>query len=145
MITSKNLSIFSIARKVSQLSDFKKRKAVHIGCVVLEGSRVVSTGYNSTKTSPLQKKCNRGEFIEESPHCNHAEVKALAPLINSPKYDIDFSKVKLYTYREKADGSLGLSRPCRRCMSLIKELGIKQIFYTTEDGYCEERIDYSDL
>lgn len=35
-----------------------------------------------------------------------------------------------------------MSRPCPRCMELIKEQGIKKICYTTNDGYVDERISY---
>ena len=52
--------------------------------------------------------------------------------------DIDFSKVEIYTHRRRANGSLSMARPCPSCMALIKDLGIKKIWYTTEDGYaCE--------
>lgn len=143
-MNNRDKSMFSVAKKISELSDYKTKR-VHIGCVIVLGNRIISTGYNSNKTSPLQKKYNRLEYSEESPHKMHAEVKALTPLINHWSYNpIDFNKIKLYTYREKSNGELGSSRPCPRCMQLIKELGIKQLYYTTDDGFCEERIDLNE-
>ena len=52
-----------------------------------------------------------------------------------------FSKVKLYIYRIRKDQPFGLSRPCPSCMAAIKDLGIKDIYYTTNDGYVYERIE----
>lgn len=31
--------------------------------------------------------------------------------------------------------------PCPSCMAAIKDLGIKDIFYTSNDGYVHERIE----
>ena len=134
-LTNSQKSFFYIAKKVSELSTFH-RKNVKIGCLIVSGHRIISSGYNSDKTNPIQKKYNRLRFSEETPHRLHAEISALLPLLNNK--DIDFSKVKIFTYREKADHSLGKSRPCKSCMALIKDLGIKHIYYTTDDGYCHE-------
>lgn len=136
-MTKKQKSFFEAAKAVSASSNFPR---THIGCVVTDGNhRIISSGFNSTKTHPLQKKCNRERFSEDTMHTLHAEISALLPLI---KEDVDFSKVKLYVYRTRKDGSLGLARPCDGCMHLIRTLGIKDIFYTTYDGYTHEEILY---
>lgn len=134
-------SLFEIAKRVSELSTYSNthtKSRVKIGCVVVQGHQIISSGYNSNKTNPLQQKYNRLRFDEDSPHKMHAEVAALSPLINNRS--IDFSKVKLFMYREKMDHTLGKSRPCKSCMALIKDLGIRDIYYTTDDGYCHESI-----
>lgn len=55
--------------------------------------------------------------------------------------DINFSKVKLYIYRSRKDQEYGLSRPCPSCMAAIKDLGIKHIYYTTNDGFAYEEME----
>lgn len=68
----------------------------------------------------------------------HAEINC----INFIRHlNINFSKVKLYIYRIRKDQPFGLSRPCPSCMVAIKDLGIKDIYYTTNDGYVHERIE----
>ena len=68
----------------------------------------------------------------------HAEINCT----NSIRHlDINFSKVKLYIYRIRKDQSFGLSRPCHSCMAAIKDLGIKDIYYTTNNGYAYKRIE----
>lgn len=63
--------------------------------------------------------------------------------INSIKHlDVNFSKVKLYIYRNTRsnNNSYGMARPCPSCMAAIKDLGIKNIYYTTNEGYVHEKI-----
>lgn len=136
-MTNRDKSLFSLAKSVSKFSNYKGSKC-QIGCVIVQGKRIISSGYNSEKTSTLQKKYNRYRFDADSPAKIHAEVSALTPLIHT---NIEFKKIKLFTYREHKDGSLAMSRPCKSCMELIKQLGIQYIYYTTDDGYCEEIID----
>lgn len=137
-MTRKQESFFEAAEAVSKTSEFPR---VHIGCVVTNGNhRIISSGINSTKTHPIQKKYNAERFdVNIGTHSLHAELDALLPLL---KEDIDFSKVELYTYRELADGTMAMSRPCPSCMKLIKDLGIRNIYYTTQDGYAHEEIEY---
>lgn len=66
----------------------------------------------------------------------HAEMMAMLSL---PK-GIDTKKIVLYTYREDRFGNTHNSRPCKACMAKIKELGIKQIYYTSDDGFCMEEL-----
>ena len=131
-MTNKQKRFFNIAREVSLLSDFKRAR---IGAVVVEGNRVVSTGCNSTKTSPVQDKYNRYRHFDEGTYCIprvHAEIAALSPLINNNS--INWSKIELYIYREHKDGKISCARPCEACGALIHDLGIKRIYYTDWDG-----------
>ena len=136
-MTKKQKSFFEAAKAVSTMSNFDR---VHIGCVVTEGShRIVSSGFNSTRTHPIQKQLNKERFsIETTNHSLHAEVSALLPLM---KKDTDFSRIEIYTHRNFKDGRLALAKPCRSCMKLIKDLGVKKIWFTTNDGYACEYIN----
>ena len=139
MITKKDLSYFRIAKQTAKLSTWEQVR-YQIGCVVVLNHRIISVGFNTTKTDTLQKKYNKERFTEESCHMAHAELLALKPLL----YDntIDTSKLKVYVYRELKTGKLGCARPCKSCMKLIKDIGIRYIYYTTSDGYAEEKILY---
>lgn len=109
-----------------------------VGCVISYKGTILALGHNSNKTSPIQKKYNRKRFADVgTPDKLHAECSALTKI----KFlDIDFSKVQLYTYRELKSGKIANSRPCPSCMAMIKDMGIKHIYYTTNEGYCEERL-----
>lgn len=132
-MTKRERAYFSAAKAVSELSDHPRHR---IGAVVVLKHRIVSSGVNSNvKTHPLQKRYNQYRFTDEGTHKCHAELLALLPLIRE---GVDLSNAIIFTYRKHKDGNLACSRPCKSCMQLIKDCGIKRIFYTTEDGYARE-------
>lgn len=134
-MTHSNLAYFAAAKAVSELSDHKHYK---IGAVVVMNHRIISSASNSnSKTHPLQKKYNKYRFTDEGDHKQHAELAALVPLIRD---GMDLSNAAIYVYRVHKNGTLAMSRPCPSCMQLIKDVGIKRVFYTTENGYAYEKI-----
>lgn len=140
MISSTDYRYFKKARQVALISDYQK---VHIGCVAVYQGNIISIACNTNKTHPMQKYYNR--YREESDAMIpklHAEINCLNQLKH---LNINFSKVKLYIYRIRNDRPYGMARPCPSCMAAIRDLGIKDIYYTTNDGYVYERIEKYDI
>lgn len=139
MLVNSDYKYFEKARQVADISDYYK---THIGCVATYQGQVIGIGCNCNKTHPTQKYYNKyrdihSSGIEAVPKL-HAEISCL----NSIRHlDINFAKVKLYIYRIRKDQPFGLARPCPSCMAAIRDLGIKNIYYTTNDGYSYERIE----
>ena len=138
-MTNKELYYFNKAKEASKLSDFNK---IHIGCIVAYKNNIIAKGYNTNKTNPLQKMYNHYRNLEwvngvQPVPKLHAELMCILKIMH---LDIDFSKVKLYVYRQDLKGNLAMCRPCKACMKAIKNLGIKNIYYTTNDGYSHEVI-----
>lgn len=126
---------FEVARAVSLLSSFDKAR---VGCVFVKHSKIISSGVNSVKTHPLQKKYNIHRFTEDTTkHSLHAEVSAY---INALKVTNDFSDVTVYIYRETRDGKIAMARPCNSCSHLLKDIGVKTVKYSTYYGYAVEKI-----
>ena len=136
-LTKSHRAYFKAAKSMSELSDFKQ---YHIGAVAVSGHKIISSGYNSCKTNPTQKRFNIHRFSVDTPATMHAELSCLLPLIN--RRDVDFSDVSLYVYREYKNGDLALSKPCASCMALIKSLGIRYLYYTGDKSYISEEIIY---
>lgn len=136
-LTKSRKAFFEAAKAVSQMSDFPRIK---IGAVAVYKHHIISSGYNSVKTAPIQKKYNIYRFAEDANHALHAEVMCLKPLVGR-KY-IDFRYVDLYIYRAGCHGDLMLSRPCPSCLKLITELGIRNIYFTNYGGFSHEEILY---
>ena len=131
---------FNKAKQAAMVSDYHK---IHIGCVAVYQGNIVGIGCNCNKTHPTQKFYNQYRKQSDTmlPKL-HAEISC----INSIKHlDINFSKVKLYIYRIRRDQPYGLSRPCPSCMAAIRDLGIRNIYYTTNDGFAYEKIEKYDL
>lgn len=136
-IKQSDYKYFKKARSIAEISDFYK---IHVGCVAVYQGRVIGIGCNLNKTHPIQKYYNKYRRNTESllPKL-HAEINCINQIRDM---DIVFSNVKLYVYRIRKDRPFGLSRPCPSCMAAIKDLGIKDIYYTTNNGYVHERLSY---
>ncbi len=135
-MTKSDYKYFDKARQAAMVSDYYK---FHIGCIAVYQGTIIGIGCNCNKTHPTQKFYNRYRKQSEImlPKL-HAEISC----INSIKHlDINFSKVKLYIYRIRKDQPFGLSRPCPSCMAAIKDLGIRDIYYTSNEGYAYEIIE----
>lgn len=134
MLTKTDMHYFDKASKVAEISDFAK---VNIGCIAVYQGTIIGVGFNTNKTHPMQKKYNRYRNGENFIPKLHAEINCL----NSIRYlDINFSKVKLYIYRKRKSAKYGMCRPCSSCLAAIKDLGIKHIYYTTDEGFVYERM-----
>lgn len=135
--TKSHRAYFKAAKAISELSDFPR---VKIGCCAVYKHKIISSGCNSMKTNPTQKRFNIHRFDADTPATIHAELSCLLPLIN--RKDIDFGNVSLYIYRELKSGELALARPCASCEALIRSLGIRNIYYTGNKSYISEEIIY---
>ena len=135
-LSKKKEQYLRYAKKASEFSDSSR---VNIGAALIIGHKVVNIGFNTNKTNPLQSKIDTKFFNCKCSGKIHAETMALYPYI---KENIQLNNAILVTYRQKKDGTLGMSRPCDRCMKLIKQLGIKKLIYTTDDGFAEEKLIY---
>ncbi len=136
MLRNIDYKYFTKARQAASISDYPK---IHVGCIAVYQGQVIALGCNRNKTHPVQKFYNR--FREDSNELLpklHAEINC----INQFKgLNVNFSKVKLYIYRIGNDRDFRMSRPCPSCMAAIKDLGIRDIYYTTNDGYSYEHLE----
>ena len=106
---------FRLARNTLSYSDCK----IRVGAVISRKSPI-SVGFNVTKTHP--------SFCNPEIGCTmsiHAEMNALM------RANFVVKGCDVYIYRELADGTPGLAKPCIMCYNVLKSKGIKRIYYTT--------------
>ena len=136
MLHNTDYRYFRKAKQVAAISDYQK---THVGCIAVYQGQIIGMGCNCNKTHPVQKYYNK--YREDSDSLMpklHAEISC----INQIRHlDVNFGKVKLYIYRIRNDRPFGISRPCPSCMAAIKDLGIRDVYYTTNEGYGYERIE----
>lgn len=126
---------FKSAKEATELSNagVKSRK---MGAALSAGGRIVSIGYNTFgKSHPefTDIDCDGNDFLRNS----HAELMALVR-----RKHHGAKNLVMYIYRELDDGTPANSRPCKFCMKLIKEFGVKKIRYVNDKGdYIEERLN----
>ena len=134
MISKTSKAYFRAAEAVSELSNYPRHK---IGCVVVNKHRIISSGYNSaTKCCPLQAKLDTEKYGVSCPGRVHAEIAALLPLIRDK---VDLSAASIFIFRKHKDGTLAMAKPCSNCQKVIKQLGIRKVFYTIDYGYAAEK------
>lgn len=136
-----DMKYFAKAAKVASISDFKQ---VHIGCVAVYKGKIIGIGCNTNKTHPIQKKYNKYRDVQGCCNPNlynapkmHAEINCLNQIRH---LDINFSKVKLYIYRQRKDREFSIARPCDSCMRAIKSMNIHEIYFTGNEKYEYEKV-----
>lgn len=129
-----------------KIFDYLEPIAIHsnegwarLSAAIVYKGKVISTGVNSLKSHPFQKKWSRNSesiFL-------HAETSAIHQALRCISDDTILQDCDLYVLRMKKDGPdftfrYGLARPCSGCQRCIAEFGIKNVFYTCNDG----KVDY---
>jgi len=114
LLTNRQRRFFEIAKKVARTS---KASQFKFGVLIIKNGQIVSLGSNHPgKTHPKSK--TRNSLI-------HAEFNAV---INGRQnlYGSD-----IYIWRSGSSEQQLIATPCKDCMNLIREVGIKKIFHTT--------------
>lgn len=99
----------------------------------------MSIGWNVVKENPIQKQYNKyREFdVDVARNSLHAEMMSI---VRAKKMDIDFGRASIFVYREYKNGELAIAKPCPACMNAIRDIGIKDIYYTGNGSYIHERL-----
>lgn len=109
-----NESFANIAKREAK----KSIERYKVGAAISYKNKLISFGHNSLKTHPLSK---------TSYKTIHAEFAALLKA-DSCKIDT------IYICRAKIAKEFGIAMPCKICMKMIKEAGIRTIWYTDSDS-----------
>lgn len=99
-----------------------------MGAVIIN-KKPVSVGCNLYKTHPRFASGENGTTLSI-----HAEVKAI---LSCPRRQL--TGAEIWIFRADRYGKPALAKPCEKCLSIIEDVGIKRIYYTTSEGY--ERVD----
>ena len=119
-MSKKDSAFLSVARYFSTKSNAKN---MH-GAVVVKGGRVLGTGFNRNRNHP--------RFVSPEHIKTKCSVHAEESAIKDANYDV--RGAILYVARVNRNGEDRDSKPCPRCLTLIKESGIKRVIYTTNSG-----------
>lgn len=136
-MTNREEYYFNKAKQISRISTYDR---VRIGCIAVYRKNIIGIGYNQAKTNPMQIKYSiyRNECgnLNSINNYLHAEMACVNQIKN---LDIDFSKVKLFIYREDdAHNNTRICKPCGACERAIRDLGIRTVYYTDTNKYIRE-------
>lgn len=134
-MTNREKYYFKKAKQISRISTYDR---VRIGCIAVYRKNIIGIGYNQAKTNPMQTKYSPYRCVSNADSINnylHAEMACVNQIKN---LDIDFSKVKLFIYREDDARNTRICKPCGACERAIRDLGIRTVYYTDTNKYIRE-------
>jgi len=102
-----------------------------LAAIVASGNRILSVGINQYKTSPMQI----NPYTNKIGNGIHAEFCALRGFKKG-----ELIKSVIYIVRRHKDRTYALARPCKECMKIIRNVGIKKIVYSIENNFIVEKI-----
>jgi deoxycytidylate deaminase len=130
--------IMNLARQASFLSDYLNHD---VGAVIFDKRKIYVVEHNECKSLPMQKEYNscRGFEDDTCKHFGHAEIRALHKLINLYyNKNLNYKHLSIFIYREHHNGEYALAKPCKACEAALKEIGIKDIYYTGDNSIIHE-------
>ena len=122
-----NKRFFQLAKRASLESNEGKYR---IGCVIVKNGNPITFGWNK-----YNKRHTLCEKYGNQYNAIHAELDAI---IGTDRNTLIGSTI--YVYREDRNGQLGMCRPCNMCMSVLKQYGVKKVYYTHSEGFSYEKI-----
>lgn len=111
--------VANLALKVSRVSEHPKYK---LGAIIEYRGMILGVGVNKCKTHPRSHSFT-----------THAELSAI---LNARD---DLKGATIYVARENFYG-MANAKPCPACQALLREVGIKEMFFTTTGGWESERL-----
>lgn len=93
-----------------------------VGAILVKSGKVISQGANSYKTHPKM-----------GIKTLHAEIQALIGV----RYK-DLSGATVYVARLNKLEKLGMARPCSTCHHILKEYGVRTVYFTNQLGLTEK-------
>lgn len=120
----------NLSRKIKRIVILNKHlvEARHIHfSFFTRRNRIVCYGYNRVyQTHPISAKYET-RFSDI-----HSELSAISRFPYRIKELQNYNLVNIRLRRE--DNQYGLSRPCIKCLQMLTEFGIKEVYYTNEFG-----------
>jgi len=95
-----------------------------VGAVIIHRNQVISLGTNKAKTHPRSMTAFKAI---------HAELDAV---LGVPLEELRGST--MYVIRITNSELIAMAKPCIHCMALLRQVGIRKIFYSTEKRQIEE-------
>jgi deoxycytidylate deaminase len=103
---------------------------------IFHKARILSIGYNDYKK--LHPYHRLGKYVgyktnpENYQPCLHSEISAILKLGEE-----DLSKYSFVNVRIDGKNNLALSKPCPNCERVLRQVGFKRLFYSSENGFEE--------
>ncbi|HQF36498.1 MAG TPA: deaminase [Candidatus Dojkabacteria bacterium] len=103
----------------AQKSEHKQK----VGAIIFDKSKIISKGFNHPQRSVKHLKSK----FQKWPGTVHAEVDAII------KAKTDLKNLSMLVIRVNNKNQLRLAQPCRWCQMYLEYVGIKKVYYSTNE------------
>jgi len=119
-----------MARK---LAESKGACGYRMGAILVQKSQIISTGYNRScgNIPPDIFNTHRKSSLLG---ILHAEIDAILGVLPGLNAQLD-SRTKIYVSGISKAGNPIIAMPCKNCIRVLWNCGIKRIYYSTKIGY----------
>lgn len=124
--SNRSKRFFEFARKMAMMSEYGKFRH---GAVLVKHGSVLSAGLNKDRPCSFGDRFRPRELGEATVH---AELSAI---LNVPRKQTENSDV--YVVRIGAKDEVRYSRPCPMCQAAMQFVGVKRVYFSSDDGQFE--------
>ena len=118
--------LFELAKNVAYNSPYGK---IRHGALLVKGGSVRNVAFNKENYSSFGTRFRK-------PHKGHATVHAeLGCILGMPRNVT--SGADVYVCRINREGEFRISKPCSMCHAALKHVGVKRVYYTTNNNTFE--------
>tara|TARA_B100000131_G_scaffold90220_1_gene86926 strand:- start:16998 stop:17432 length:435 start_codon:yes stop_codon:yes gene_type:complete len=125
-VTRKISRNFELARNVAHNSTYGN---IRHGAVLVRGGSVLNASFNKENFSSFG---NRFRRSGQGPATVHAELGCVLGLSRDSTTGAD-----IYVCRINKEGEFRSSKPCPMCHEALRHVGVKRVYYTTNEGTFE--------
>ena len=118
-LSKKHCKLIQLAIQEAYAGKSKGYGTFHHGSIIVTNNRILGRGYNHPRTT----------YNGKQQLSMHAEVCALSRSHIKPRKTLD-----IYVVRINNAGSLVQSRPCSKCIPILKDIGVRKVYYSGSDG-----------
>lgn len=105
-------TVTNFSLMVQKMAPKSTHKLYHHVVIATRGGSIAAIGVNHNNT--------------------HAEVACLNQIWPNKRKGL-----KIWSYRLRRDGQMGMAKPCTECQEYLRENGIKVVYYTNRNGQIE--------
>jgi len=117
------INFFPTAVKLAVKEANKSEYYQKVGAVIVKKKIVLSKGHNC----PHKSRRKLHPRFQQWPDSIHAEVDAIL------KARTNLKNASIYVIRVGSNNKLLLAKPCKYCMAYLKYVGIRKVFYSTDE------------
>mgnify|MGYP000296549838 FL=1 len=125
-VSKKTSGYLHLARRMAEQSTYGN---ISHGAVLVKGGSVINASYNKDNS------CSFGSRFRDPDRGRatlHAELGCILNLDKSVTQG-----ATIYVVRVGKRGDFKMSKPCPMCNGALKHVGIKKVFYTSDEGTLE--------